>query len=643
MTRQFRMGFVSLLFLATASCAPRTFNAATVKHDAGQLVAGRHPSYWAQVSPADHEKLVKIVVKQQNPTSNVNVIWEHPGIQRLQTWVDAIDAAARKTIWGQKYMVTTPKPRILLIDDESPNAFVAPAFVAYEADVVVPGNNGKTDEVETIMTMSTGPNTMGSLVKAFMPVVKGRKELVGDVVERQRFVLSKLGVTCLPQNVGQGKIAYSGCKLDEDTEASHAPEFLSKQTAPYVTVHFGLLRMMDEESVVATIAHELGHYYRAHATDDTRLGSGFFFYEKDAAAGRQPKPIVDASIEKQGREALEAATLRIPNPIPGTAIDSEVLMALMRAEVHEATSLYSDFKAADFPGVADAMGFVPVSAVLLHKCRAHHANKADCDTFEKAFRDPSIAEVLKNKKRPDAGAYRALESAFMAAMTDLKVGMYRERPSVNSPDVPVFGLFIGSVVKSSEGISAACMEPIFSEMHRTRQQTLPLVRLFSECTKSASDKRKAADSLSGSLVLRGISWYTTEQEADEIGAELISSVGIDAQKASSHLWSLFKYVYEKKANVMGVDYLTCQNLAKNNFGFGTGSVRTVALGEWADNHHDLCYRIYNVTRDVLAHNYKTDASKRPQFSTTWDEVLKTLPAPKGDATPRSVNNGIFVE
>jgi hypothetical protein len=636
-----------LLFLATASCTPRTFNTSTVKHDAGQLVAGRHPSYWAQVSPADHEKMVKAALKLQNPETDASVIWEHPVIARLQTWVDIMDATARQTIWGQKYMAATPKPRVFFVEEESPNAFVAPAMVIYPADVTVPGNNGKTEEVGTIMTDVSGPLTAASLVKALVPVVKGRPDLLGDVIDRQRFVLSKMGSTCLPQNVGQGKVTYSGCKLDEDTSAQHGTEFLSKQTAPYIAVHLGLLRMMDEESVVATIAHELGHYYRAHATDDTSLGSGFFYYEKDAAVGKQPKPIGDAAIEAQGREALQAAKLRIPNPISGTAIDSELLMAMMRADVSEdLLHGYSDFKVADFPGAADKRGFVPTYAILLRKCRIHHPNKADCDAFEKALQNPAIQSVLKNTNAPDSNAYRTLEKAFAAAMTELKGGVSSGSVSVDSPEVSNASLFFDPHTmrkRSTEGISSACYVGVMSQYEQTRKLSLPFVQWLSLCSRELANSRRVADQKIGSLVLRGISWYTTEQEADEIGAELISSVGIDAQKASSHLWSLFKYVYEKRANVTGVDYLTCQNLAKNNFGFGTGSVRTVAVGDWSDNHHDLCYRIYNVTRDVLAHNYKTDASKRPQFSTTWGDVLKMLPPPKGDATPRSVNNGMFVE
>ncbi len=640
---QARRYFLALLFAAAASCAPRTFNTADVQHVDGQLVTGRHPTYWAQVSPAEHEKLIKAIQNQQDPKSTVNVTWEHPIIQRLQIWVDAIDSAARKTIWGQKYMVATPKPRVLLTDDESPNAFVAPAFVKYSADITVPGNNGKTAEVGTIMTTSTGPNTMAVMVEAFMPTVFGRYEFLGDVVDRQRFVINKLGGSCLPQNVGQGRISYVDCKIPENTSAKHGVTYLSKQTAPYITVHIGLLRMMDEESVIATLAHELGHYYRAHATDDNMLGSGFFYYEKDSATAKQPVAIVDASIEKQGRAALEAAVNRIPNGIPGTIIENEVLMGLLRSTVHEKFSAFSDLKSAEFQGVADQYGFVPFHAVLLRKCRAVHANKIDCDAFEKALANPAVASVLSEEKSPEKSAYDALERALLAATSDLKIGRYENKISISSADISMRDAFFSSHNNVSEGVLSACGRAYGNETYRTKQTVFPLRQLLFMCSSEINQSRRAADAMVGSLVLRGIGWYTTEQEADEIAAEAISSVGIDAQKASSHLWALFKYIYEKKAKVTGVDYLTCQNLARNNFGIGTGNVRTVALGDWADNHHDLCYRIYNMTRDLLVHNYKTDVSKRPQFSMSWDNALRLLPAPRGDASPHSVNNGFFLE
>lgn len=637
-----------LLLLASASCAPRTVSTSNVKHDVGQLVVGRHPSYWANVSPTDHEKLVKKILELGDKQTDAKLTWEHPAISRLQTWVDAMDATARQTLWGQKYMAATPKPRLFFVDSESPNAFVAPAFVLYPADVNVPGNNGKTDEVGTVMSMVAGPNSLAaSITKGLAPTVDGRKELLGDVVERQRFVLSKIGGTCLPQIVGAGKITYSGCKLNEDTAAQHGTEYMSKQTAPYVAVNLGLLRILDEEGVVATIAHELGHYYRAHATDESRLEGGFFYYEKDAAAGNRPKPIVDATLELQGREVLRAAMGRIPPPISGTAIDSELLMALMRSDVSDFIMHgYSDFKASDFPGKADEQGGVPTYEILLRKCRVNHPNKADCDAFERAIKNPAIQSVLKNLKAPDASAYRALESAFIIAMTDLKGGMSSGSVSVDSPEVSSSSLFFDphtSTKRSADPYMVACGSAVTNQYVQTKKLILPFVQWLSLCSKELMLSRRTAEQKIGDFVLRGISWYTLEQEADEIAAELISSVGIEPLHATSHLWGLFKYVNEKRASVTGVDYATCQNLAKNNFGLGTGSVRTVALGDWSDIHHDLCYRIYNVSRDVHAHNYKADAKKRPQFSITWSDVVKSLPAPKGDGTPQSVNNGLFVE
>jgi hypothetical protein len=124
-----KMSVIGLMIFVLSSCLKRqTFDSGEL-HDDGQVAAGRHPSYWQAVSPEYHENLVRAIFKIQDPDLRVNFIWRHPVVERMQTWIDTMDTEARQTIWGKKYMAATPKPRVLLIDNESPNAFVAPAFV----------------------------------------------------------------------------------------------------------------------------------------------------------------------------------------------------------------------------------------------------------------------------------------------------------------------------------------------------------------------------------------------------------------------------------------------------------------------------------------------------------------------------------
>jgi hypothetical protein len=435
---------LGLLILSVTSCFNNS-QKSELSHDVGKLSLGRHPSYWHNVSSSYHEELVKHIFQRQDPKSEVNFIWQNPIIDRLQTWVDTMDTEARKTIWGKKYMAATPKPKVVILDSESPNAFVAPAFLDYQADITIPGNNGATKDVSSIMLLNGMPNDLASLLKVFVPFETGNQNLLGDVVDRQRLALENSGIKCLPKNIGTGKITFTGCDIPEDTDTVHGTEYLSKQTSNYITLHLGLLRFMSEESVVAIIAHELGHYYRAHATDNNRLEGGFFFYEKDAGNGKPPMPITDEKVNRNVRTTLNLAANRVPNAIPGTKIDSEILMAFLKAEEIEMLSNYSDFKASDFPEYADENGFVPHYAILLRKCRVNHPNKLDCDNLENVLKSKEISASLKSRAMPNKNSYLALESAFLAATSSLKVGMSYDRRSwsVDSEKIDLMNSFFG--------------------------------------------------------------------------------------------------------------------------------------------------------------------------------------------------------
>ena len=633
-----------LLILSLASCFNNS-QKSELSHDVGKISLGRHPSYWHNVSSSYHEKLVKNIFQRQDPKSEVNFIWQNPIIDRLQTWVDTMDAEARQTIWGKKYMVAIPKPKVVILDSESPNAFVAPAFLDYQADITIPGNNGATKDVKSIMILDGKPNDFAILLKLFVPFETGNQNLLGDVVDRQRLALENSGIKCVPKNIGTGKITFTGCEIPEDTDTVHGTEYLSKQTSNYITLHLGLLRFMSEESVVAIIAHELGHYYRAHATDNNRLEGGFFFYEKDAGNGKRPMPITDATVNRNARATLDLAANRVPNAIPGTKIDSEILMAFLKAKEIEVLSNYSDFKSSDFPEYADENGFVPFYAILLRKCRANHPNKQNCDTFENVLKSKEISSSLKSSAMPDRNSYLALESAFLAATSNLKVGLPYERKSwyVDSEKIDLMNSFLGADEKLSpfgDSISLAC----WLTYREAKQELISPDQFLTSCGTKLELDRKNADHKVNELALKGIGWYTTEQEADEIGAELVASVGIQPSAMPSSLFDLFKYVHESRSKMMkGVDYNTCKKLAVNNFGIGTGSVRSVAIGDWVDTHHDMCYRIYNISRDSLSHKYNVNSNMRPKFNTSWSELVTQLPAPRANEKPRALNRQFLVE
>jgi hypothetical protein len=105
--------------------------------------------------------------------------------------------------------------------------------------------------------------------------------------------------------------------------------------------------------------------------------------------------------------------------------------------------------------------------------------------------------------------------------------------------------------------------------------------------------------------------YTQEQEADEIGIELAARVGVDPKAAQT----AFLKGLEAKEKLMGtrsqvpgeLDYEQCASALEDGF------TQFIPIGDYGDIHHSTCFRVYNVFREVRAH----------------EKELKGLPAPGG--------------
>jgi hypothetical protein len=87
---------------------------------------------------------------------------------------------------------------------------------------------------------------------------------------------------------GQGIVFGAGC-VPRDHVQSRRPSFSFMATGRHITVTSGLLQTLkDEEQTVAILAHELGHFYRAHA--NTSIDVLNYFYDLDTPAGTKPAP-----------------------------------------------------------------------------------------------------------------------------------------------------------------------------------------------------------------------------------------------------------------------------------------------------------------------------------------------------------------
>jgi hypothetical protein len=93
--------------------------------------------------------------------------------------------------------------------------------------------------------------------------------------------------------VDAGSLVFEGCAVDPSVKSDHYGSFVYYATSKWVTFTTAFIQKIEkEEHVVALMAHELGHYYRAHMTMPVDRVDFFYALEGDTADGR-PVPAPD--------------------------------------------------------------------------------------------------------------------------------------------------------------------------------------------------------------------------------------------------------------------------------------------------------------------------------------------------------------
>jgi hypothetical protein len=255
----------------------------------------------------------------------------------------------------------------------------------------------------------------------------------------------------------------------------------------------------------------------------------------------------------------------------------------------------------------------------LRKCYTVHADKSHCREFERVVEQSDVKKLLDSPGFPEAETYRKLEASLLPFAPDLSFYMGEEPVSVTSADLPMGHLRVKFLLQ--------CPTSLFETSNNLSSTRVNFEKLYQACTKEVVANRAVADKAIEELRRLGVGWYTTEQEADELSVEMMASVGLSPEKGLAGLMHAFKHFHENGVDYGGMDYPSCMKLADNMFGFNSDRVTPVPLGDWSDNHHDFCYRIFNIVRDSISHKYQVKQKTRPTFTETWESVVRTLPPP----------------
>jgi hypothetical protein len=129
----------------------------------------------------------------------------------------------------------------------------------------------------------------------------------------------------------------------------------------------------------------------------------------------------------------------------------------------------------------------------------------------------------------------------------------------------------------------------------------------------------------------GLGFYTTEQEADEIALELMSKIGVPPGVAVDKVLNMLKTFGGD-----GIGWTECSMLRDHGWKDANGADVSVPVGDPSNAHHNLCFRAFNMTREINAHRYEPVA--RPSapggdWTLLFARLVTDLAAPPAPPAP----------
>lgn len=133
-----------------------------------------------------------------------------------------------------------------------------------------------------------------------------------------------------------------------------------------------------------------------------------------------------------------------------------------------------------------------------------------------------------------------------------------------------------------------------------------------------------------------LGFYTTEQEADDIALELLTKIGMPPGLAIDAMLQLHKQ--SDDASWSGgrngeIGWAECSTLRDRGFKDEEGRFVSVPVGDPSNAHHSYCFRIFNMTREILVHDYEVAPSRPRPPGGAWSKLLSTMNDPLPEPEP----------
>lgn len=578
---------VAVSIAAVASCGKTSSNS-YVKHDDGKIARSELSANWMDMDRKTF--ITKVLEKPETDAFSENSFTT----KRLQTWIDKIDAYARTR--DEKAMTGIPKPRVVVLKTDDANAFVASTPVCYNIPVTF-GMGGKVAAGGVYLDKEQ--DALDTEIPQDLACIDVDPSDLPAIAEEINSRNQKCSFTVTPKGV---ELSSSCPTLDPKFKNGFTTnKLILLKTPNWFVVLAGIATLLnDEASLVGVLAHELGHYYRSHSNSfKDEYG---FFYKLSENGNDSRRPKADKSLESFGKQVMKAASdfgaygsiVSGPNykvdPVIFLALGDIARQAKGIPSCEEAASYDSGSKGADlsaipFTGPLDNKfetynSFVDAAMV----CLSDLEGKGKSVDVASAFLRPKWAPFFKN---PKFKASQAQIKELLAA-TFSKLGEKASFPS----------------------------KPTKESMEKLAEQVLLPIEKLKEVLKKAYDSK--------------LGQYTAEQEADDISAEVLSKIGLGGEAAVDTYMALVS----DSDGLGGFDVgrERCEQMRANNWEDPTGQfdMRMLPIGDYSEVHHSGCFRAFNASRELAAHNYPK-AARDTLDKSVWEKIKKELAVDVGFA------------
>ncbi|WP_176736636.1 M48 family metalloprotease [Oligoflexus tunisiensis] len=561
-----KMLCMAALVLAASGCAEPPSN---LKHNLKQPVNSTDSGQWRVLNEDELRRFAQAMFGADASPSLI-LADDQPEVQKLQGWLDRMDAALRARYPDQ--LRWAPKPQAKVLNQPEVNAMVSAVPACLDFALRFEGSSGPAANSVLLDRRVRDMKVFGDFCIETDLTHDQQKSLLSWWLQPYR--------GCTIRFEEQTVIAEKGCDFylaAGPGSIGSASKLMVAQTSSIVWVNSGLLQQLDEHEVVSVLAHELSHYYMSHGNADPGL---YYFFYQLGPHNSQQKPAPDPSLAAFGEKLWKA---------------SQQKADLMNLHAVEGQAWHSIL-----------FEFTKYTSKLFYEaeCRKEIFDGRPCEKpcyhLKQFFDDPLISSQLAGfpavpLKADNLMHYRRYEELLTSCTSELFLTEKAfAEGGVARWLLELMPSYVGDGALAALGIPLAQFQKV-RDVYDFIQTEYPKTR--------ASQEAEAHQVLQEAID-RQLVYYTTEQEADEQSLEMLHEMGIDPKTAITTQLKIARLSDPLDLAYGEVSGEDCERLYQNHWQDPSGGRVMIPVADWQDDHHSHCFRAFNMDREIQAHDLK---------------------------------------